>query len=250
MKWLISSLTALCCLAFAAQADEVKPASAEAAELLQAAWSAALILPETKQQRLAPAFLEIAVLSGDTDLVRTWEGRFEQTAPALQAYPDYGWHIAEPSLAQGGVSALIDTARRRADPLSFGRADALLAAGKHLALQRTDQTSLEDARRVNEALLDLAGSASKFERVVLAHAAAELAMTRCDMDLFDQAERSTTAPGNLRYAFWRGRITGSIAPLLSRVRAIESDEETREVRRVLEGYRAIQELGYCSTPKS
>lgn len=245
MRWLISSLMALYCVVCAAQADDFEPAASEPGRVLQAAWSAALILPEDKQQRLVPAFLEIALLSEDEDLLNHWETRFGQSAAPVQSYSDYGWQIAEPILQSGGVGALIDTAKRRAAPLHFGRADALLAAGKHLAVTRP-----EAARQVNQALLDLTGGASKFERVILAHAALELAMTRCDIDLFEQAERATTAPGNLRYSFWRARLTGSIAPLLARVRAIETAEDTREVRRVLEGYRAIQELGYCKPLKS
>ena len=87
--------------------------------------------------------------------------------------------------------------------------------------------------------------ASKFEKPNLAHAAAELAMARCDADVLEQALRSTDAPRNLRYAFWRSRITGRDDALLAQVRAIDEDEDTREVRRVLDGYRAILELGYC-----
>ncbi|MEO0608037.1 MAG: hypothetical protein AAFY82_07380 [Pseudomonadota bacterium] len=245
MRWLISALMALTCSVCTAQADTSEPQASEAAQVLQAAWSAALILPESKHGRLAPAFLEIAVLSEDQDLLREWERRLDQSASLAPSYADYGWQAAEPILQRGGVRALIDIAKRRAAPLSFGRADVLLAAGKRLAADRP-----EDARQINQALMDLTGGASKFERVILAHAAAELAMTRCDRDLFDRAERSTSAPGNLRYAFWRARFTGSVLPLLARVRAIESGEDTREVRRVLEGYRAIQELGYCAAPKS
>lgn len=245
MKRLVLSLLAAMSFAFAAPADTGDTPPSEADQVLQAAWGAALVLPQDKQARLAPAFLEIAALSGEPRLIQFWESRLGQSYVPQQAYPDYGWQIAEPILQQGGVRALIETANRRAEPLSFGRADALLAAGKHLTKERPDE-----ARQINQALLDLTRSASKFERVILAHAAAELAMTRCDPDLFDQAERATTAPGNLRYAFWRARMSGSVSHLLTRVRAIDNDDDTREVRRVLEGYRAIQELGYCSAPKS
>ncbi len=245
MKRLVLSLLVALGLAYAAFADTSDAAPSEADQVLQAAWGAALILPQDKQARLAPAFLEIAFLSGESDLLQFWEQRLGHSYVPLQTYPDYGWQIAEPILRQGGVSALIDMANRRADPLSFGRADALLAAGKHLTKARA-----EEARQINQALLDLTRSASQFEQVILAHAAAELAMTRCDPAMFDQAERATTAPGNLRYAFWRARMSGSVSHLFNRVRGIDNEEDTSEVRRVLEGYRAIQELGYCAAPKS
>ena len=93
--------------------------------------------------------------------------------------------------------------------------------------------------------MSLMQTASKFERPNLAHAAAELAMVRCDLDTFEDARRRTDAPENLRYAFWRARISGQDEALLTRVRAIDEDEDTREVRRVLDGYRAVLELGYC-----
>lgn len=245
MKRLILSLLAALSVAVGALADTGDSERSEADQVLQAAWGAALILPTDKQARLAPAFLEIASLSGETRLLQFWEQRLGQSYAPQPTYPDYGWQIAEPILQRGGVRALIDTANRRAEPLSFGRADALLAAGKHLTKARP-----EEALQINQALLDLTRSASQFERVILAHAAAELAMTRCDVAMFDEAERATTSPGNLRYAFWRARMSGDVSHLFSRVRAIDRDDDTREVRRVLEGYRAIQELGYCPTPKS
>ena len=240
MVRLIFSFFAFFSLSWSAHAQAVSPERSEASQVLQAAWGAALVLPEEKQVRLAPTFLEIASLSGDPQLLAFWEQRFGQEMAPINASPDYGWQPAEPILQQGGVEALISLAQRRAAPLSFGRSDALLAAGKRL--HATDPAS---AQRLNEALLDLARTASSFERPILAHAAAELAMTRCDISTFGLAEMSTTAPGNLRYAFWRSRIDGSALDILARVRAIETDKDTREVRRVLEGYRAIQERVYC-----
>ena len=230
-------------LSFGASAERADTARSEASQILEAAWGAALVLPEEKQSRLAPTFLEIAMRSGDEKLVAFWEDRFQRPAPELKSHADYGWQTAEPILQDGGVNALIDLAKRRSAPLSFGRADALLAAGRKLSASRP-----ADARKINDAMLELAGAASSFERPVLSHAAAELAMIRCDVSRFGLAEMSTTAPGNLRYAFWRARIEGNALDLLGRIRAIETDKDTREVRRVLEGYRAIQEFGYCPAP--
>lgn len=245
MKRLVSVAFFASAVCFGAHADRSDATVSDAGDVLQAAWTAALILPDEKRQRLASAFLEIALLSGDPGLVASWEARFGQPAAAPPSYPDYGWQMAAPVLESGGVDTLIDLARNKAEPLTYGRADALLAAGKRLAAEDPD-----GSRRLNLALLDLVKTASSFERAVLGHAAAELAMTRCDAGLFDRATGHTSAPNSLRYAFWRARITGNTSGLLDRVRALESEDDTRDVRQVLEGYRAIQELGYCPQQKS
>ena len=245
MKWLVTLLSGLLLGAPQVIADSLGCDKAEAACVLDAAWSAALLLPEEKRQRLANAFLEIAALSGDEAAIEKWENRFNQRVSDVPVYADYGWQVAEPILARGGVDSLLALAEQRADPLNFGRADVLLSAGKRL--NATDKTA---AQSINTAMLTMLGSASKFERPNLAHAAAELAMARCDADLLGQALRSTDAPDNLRYAFWRARIDGNATSLLSRVRSIKTEDDTRDIRRVLDGYRAILEHGYCDERKS
>lgn len=240
MKWLFSLFAALVLSAAPAAAGGPACEKSETACLLDAAWSAALVLPEEKKVRLAPAFLEIAMGADEPDLVAYWETRLNQTAPDTPPYPDYGWQKAEPLLRAGGTDALIRIAKDRAEPLNFGRADALLSAGVRL---REDDP--EGAAALNQALLEITRAASSFEKPNLAHAAAELAMARCDSATFEKALLYTDAPGNLRYAIWRARIGGHVTDLLGRIRNIDTDEDTREVRRVLEGYRAIQEFGYC-----
>lgn len=243
MKWLIPLLMAP--FFVSAAAAQLPPCEkTEAACVLDAAWSAALVLPEEKRRRLTPAFLETASLSGDPELVTYWEGRLQARAQTGRVYPDFGWQKAEPLLSAGGTARLIQVAKDRAEPLNFGRADALLSAGKRLMT-----TDLAGAEALNEALLDLTRSASAFEKPNLAHAAAELAMARCDRTRFEKALLYTDAPGNLRYTIWRKRIDGTMLDLLPQIRAIDSDQDTREVRRVLEGYRAIQEFGYCDARK-
>lgn len=243
MKWLISlCLASLFAGAVAAQSPDCD--KTETACVLDAAWSAALVLPEDKRERLAPAFLEAASNSGDAALVSFWETRLNQSARPVPAYPDFGWEKAEPLLRAGGPARLIKVAKDRAEPLNFGRADALLSAGKRLMA-----TDPEGAEALNEALMDLTRSASAFEKPNLAHAAAELAMARCDRARFEKALLYTDAPGNLRYVIWRARIDGDVRSLLPRIRAMDSGEDTRDVRRVLEGYRAIQEMGYCAARK-
>lgn len=242
MRWILLLFLSVCLSkATVAQACD----KSEAACVLDAAWTAALVLPEDKRDQLAAPFLEIAALTDDAELVSIWEARFGKSVDIVQAYPDYGWQTAEPLLASGDVDDLITRAEQRLPPLSFGRSDVLLSAGKHFRL-----SDPAIALRLNEALLSLLGSASAFERPSLAHAAAELAMARCDADLLAEATVKTDAPNSIRYAFWRARITGDGMSLLSRVRAIDLDEDTREVRRVLDGYRAILEMGYCPTVKT
>lgn len=240
MKRFLSAMLLACLAAMGAQADRSDAAPSEAGDVLQVAWSAALVLPDEKRARLSSAFLEIAILSGEPDLIAHWEMRFGQSAKPLAPYPDYGWELAAPILRTGGVDKLIELAKHKSPPLTYGRADALLAAGKHLATEDPD-----GSRKLNQTLLDLIQSASSFERAVLGHAAAELAMVRCDSDLLDRAIGYTSAPGSLRYAFWQARIHGDASGLLDRVREINNEADTRDVRQVLEGYRAIQELGYC-----
>ena len=217
----------------------------EAACILDAAWGAALLLPEETRARLEPAFLEIAHLSLNAQVLAKWEARFDRKAEHSKTYPDYGWATAEPILASRGVDGLIDLARQRAAPVSVGRADVLLAAGKHFR-----DTDPQNADRLNQVLFDLMRTASKFEKPVLAHAAAELAMIRCDADTLSRAISITESPNSLRYAFWRARIDGTSVGLVNRIRNIGSIDDTREIRRILDGYRAILEHGYCPVSKS
>ena len=245
MKWLVTLLSGFLLGAPQVAADPLTCNQPETACVLDAAWSAALLLPEEKRLRLSTAFLEVAALSDNADLIEKWENRFDRRASDVPVYADYGWQVAEPILEQGGVEALLSLAEKRADPLNFGRADVLLAAGKRL---KSDDKAA--ALKINQAMLKMLGSASSFEKPNLAHAAAELAMARCDAELLEQALRSTDAPDNLRYAFWQARIGGDARRLLSDVRAIKNEDDTRDIRRVLDGYRAILEQGYCTQPKS
>jgi len=227
-----------------AAADISSCQKSETACILDAAWGASLVLPDEKRARLTPAFLEIASGADEPQLITFWESRLAESASPAQSYPDYGWQKAEPLLREGGVAHLVRVAKDRAEPLNFGRADALLSAGTRLQADDPDASTT-----LNDALLDLTRAASSFEKPNLAHAAAELAMVRCDRERFEKALLYTDAPGNLRYAIWRARIEGNVLGLLDRIRAIDTDQDTREVRRVLEGYRAIQTFGYCDARK-
>jgi len=217
---------------------------AEAACILDAAWAAALVLPDEKQARLKPIMVTVAARTGQPDLMQYWADRLSE-APVQAAedktdYPDFGWTRANTVLGSYGVDGLIKFAKEKREPLHYGRGDILLSAGKHMVLDKPKQ-----AARLNEALFDLAGSASDFEKPELANAAAELAMHRCDLGAFDRAAALTLAPDNLRYAFWRARIVGDAQSLTGRVVTEADSEDTRHVRQVLDGYGAIIQLGYC-----
>lgn len=246
IKTVFLSLVTLSIAGFsAAQAEAVCPKT-ETACVLDAVWGAALVLPEEKQARVKPMIVEAAVRSGDDTLVSDWAGRFGIVAQPLEPMDendDYGWRNARDLIATGGVDALIETARAKRAPLSYGRSDALLAAGKHYLGK-----DAVVAKRLNDELIFLARGASDFEKSALAHAAAELAMQRCDAATLSAATAMTDAPTNLRYDFWRARVKGGAVSLVPRITDEADDEDTRHVRQALDGYRAIQELGYCVQP--
>lgn len=243
MRVLSIFLTSLIFLATPVSADSFCD-EGEAACILQAAWGAALVLPEDKKQRLKPAFVELAGQAGGADLRQVWVRKLSVDPSQLRnlsaEYGDFGWNIAEGVIEAHGVDGLIRHARDKKAPLNYGRSDALLSAGKRLF------TSQEMAgEKLNQALFDLAGSASDFERPELLNAAAELAMYRCDLDRFDLAMTLRKGPGNMRYDLWRARMVGGASTLTDRIRSEADSDDTRHVRQVLEGYRAIAELGYC-----
>ncbi len=242
IKALSACLSGLILIA-ALPAAQAEPAckQSEIACVLQAAWGAALVLPEEKQRRLQPLFLELAAHSGDAELLQTWQTRWPDMTLDAATYPDFGWEKARKIVETEGVDTLIRFAREKRAPLNFGRSDILLSAGKRMI---ADQPG--EAAKLNAALLELAASASDFEQPELANAAAELSMYRCDAAQFDKAMRLARDPRNLRYGFWQARLSGDLDGLLSRVREEADDSDTRHVRRALDGYRAIVELGYCA----
>ena len=212
--------------------------------ILEAAWGAALILPQDKQTRLHDLFIETAAMTGDAALLAYWSNRFDR-APKPEperTSANYGWQTAEPILQQSGVAGLIAKAKGREAPLHFGRGDVLLAAGKHLV-----QTQPDSAARLNQALLSLLLSASDFEQPMLADAAAELAVHRCHSADFEEAMQFVDTPQNFRYTFWRARLSGNLGELPRQIRAQAIEEDTRHVRQVLEGYQLILGQGFCPT---
>lgn len=217
----------------------------EQACMLSAIWGAALSLPEDKRTRVKPAMMEAAARSGDEALIAVWSQRLEAVIepPSDEDAADFGWRQARDLLEAGGIKELISTARARRAPLAYGRADALLAAGK-----RFTDTAPDKAKRLNDELMSLARTASDFEKNTLAHAAAELAMYRCDRQTLMTAKAMTQTPDNLRYKLWLARLDGDALALRRAITDDADTEDTRHVRQALDGYRPIQERGYCRQP--
>ncbi|MEO0548814.1 MAG: hypothetical protein AAFZ91_02760 [Pseudomonadota bacterium] len=238
------TLIAACSLFGLAVASAEGDCEPEAACVLDAVWSAALILPEDKKARVQPLFVETAALA-DPALMQNWADRFALEpvkAEPVDRETEFGWRHASTVLAEEGLDGLLQAAREKRAPLNFGRAEILFSAGERLI-----HKAPQDALRVNTALISLAGSASSFEKPSLAHAALELAMLRCDRALFADILPLTDNPLSLRYALWRARLRGNALSLLQRIRDEADDQDTRHVRQALSGYRAILEHGYCAT---
>jgi len=205
-----------------AQASELT-ASAEKAEMVEALYRAAIALPQDKREKA-----ERVIARFDDGL--------------LASEPDYGWSKAEPLLIDGGVDALIRAARQSGGPLRYARTDALLSAGVRL-----HETDPNGAARINTALLELAGKADTFELMIYAHAAAELATIRCDEVALKTAIQKSGLKDSLRYAFWRARFDGDASNLIADVWEQASSEDTSHIRQAIDGYRLIDQYGYCRT---
>ena len=148
-------------------------------------------------------------------------------------------------LARQGLDGLIESARLRRPPLHLARGDILLAAG----LQQL-QLAPDKAARLNQVLLDMLPLASEFERAGLAHAAAELAVYRCDGQQYDKALAFIEPASALHYEIWRARFKGTLTGLPQRIREEAIAEDTRHVRQVLTAYRLILEQGYCTSEQT
>ncbi|MCA8902932.1 MAG: hypothetical protein KDA53_16965 [Hyphomonas sp.] len=214
--------------------------------MFQAIWEAAAVFPESKRDRLKPVFLDTVALSGDKALLSDWQHRLGRMAAPQPDYPNYARTQAEGVIAEAGWDGFVARARAGQAPFNIGRPE-VMAAGARLAPDAATR------RRVVETMFDLAGQpradvrfGANFERGDFGHVLAELSMETCDLAAFDRAAQLTVEPDGLRYAFWRARITGDVAPLVERVRREGVGEETRFVRAAMEGYGAILEFGYCA----
>lgn len=214
--------------------------------MLEAIWFAAGRLPADKQGRVKGAFLHTVALADDPALTAGWTSRLGvPDRPVYEPVP-YASQRAEAALADGGWDQFLQRARMGARPFNVGRPE-VMAAGARLAPDAATR------KRITDAMFDLAGPPSvrrdgfdrDFEQADFGHALTELAMESCDLPMFDRAVTLTAAPELLRYALWRGRITGGAAALVPRIRDEADADDTRHVRNALEGYAPILERGYC-----
>lgn len=223
------------------------PAKAEAACMLEAAWTAAEALPETKKERLKPLFAPLALQLSDPKVRATWEARLGNSSIDV-AGTDYVRQTAEAAIREYGWEIFLQRARDGLAPLQMGRPEIMGAAIEFApdAKQRA---------RIIEMMFTLAGapdsrrisgiSVNAFERADFGHVLAERMMRDCKLTAFDRAVAMTSAPDSLRYALWRARISGGAGTLAPDLRAGDGTDDTSHVRQALEGYSAVLTLGYC-----
>lgn len=221
MRWLFA------CVGFAifscspisfAQSAQVDTHKAALIETLE---RAALDLPEDKRHRAQSAIDQFKLGKVVSDY-------------------SYGWDRADPILKQGGIDALIREAQMPRGALRYAKTDALLAAGVMLGSE-----DAQGAERLNATLLDMARRADEFEKAVYAHSAAELAAIRCDRQAFESALTLLPYPESLRYRFWGARINGETGRVLADRSITAESDDTRYIRQAIDGYRLIQDFGYC-----
>lgn len=252
MKWagfliLAAGLWAAPALAKPANVDALVCAPAdEASCMLDAAWTAALLLPPEKLDRVKPLFAPlVSTLPGAAQT--RWTQRIGDAGPERPS-PDYLRRTAETAIRQIGWDGFIERARSGAAPLHMGRPE-IMAAAIDLAPDAAKRAQLI------ELMFSLAGpskpgrisgfSDDDFERADFGHVLAERMMRDCRLSQFDRAVALTNAPDALRYRLWRARITGGAGALAPDIREGDGTEDTRHVRQVLEGYSPILTLGYC-----
>ena len=223
------------------------PAKDEAACMLEAAWTAAEALPETKQARLTPLFGPLALHLTDPEVRAVWDARLGETGIDV-AGTDYVRQTAETAIRGYGWEMFLQRARDGLAPVHMGRPEIMGAA-----IELAPDT--KQRARVIEMMFSLAGTAdirkistisvNAFERADFGHVLAERMMRDCRLAEFDRAVALTAAPESLRYALWRARITGGAGALAPDIRAGDGSDDTSHVRQALEGYGAILSLGYC-----
>jgi len=224
------------------------PARGEAACMLDAAWSAALLLPPDKAERVKPLFAPPALQLTDPKARALWNERLSDT-PVDIPYEDYVRRTAESTIREHGWDGFQQLARDGAAPLHMGRPE-IMAAAVDLAPDAARRAQLIDL------MFTLAGKPRSgqgsgindeaFEQADFGHVLAERMMRDCKLAEFDRAAALTNAPDALRYRLWRARITGGAGKLAPDIRAGDGSGDTRHVRQALEGYGAILTLGYCA----
>ena len=209
--------------------------------LLETIWEQAERLEPQQQEQIKPLLLEVAALSGDDVTLKRWEARTGQGYVAPEPFENYSLEKVRKFVDAEGWDEFFLRAKSRAHPMNSGRPEMMAAAAHHLA---DDQT----AARIY-ALMEELGRADRsqaaFERASFGHALVEAAMHRCDIELFDRALEMTDAPGSIRYAVWRTRMTGDVETLRSRIIDDFDPSSPSILRLALSGYADILRAGEC-----
>jgi hypothetical protein len=233
-------------MAPAALAQTACPAGqAEAACMLDAAWTAAEDLPAKKLERVKPLFVPLALKLTDPKARAVWDIRLGDTGADVEG-TDYVRQTAETAVREYGWEGFLQRAQAGLAPLHMGRPEIMGAA---IALA----PDTKQRARLVQMMFDLAGQPPKsaklsmedFERGDFGHVLAERMMRDCRLAEFDQAVALTAVPDALRYKLWRTRITGGAGALAGEIRLGDGSDDTSHVRQALEGYGALMSLGYC-----
>lgn len=216
--------------------------------MLDAAWSAALLLPPEKLERVKPLFVVPALKLSGAEAKARWDARLGETEVEMP-YEDYVRRTAETVVRETGWEGFVRLARDGAAPLHMGRPEIMAAAIEFAP-------DSQQRARLIEMMFFLAGApdtaargsinADDFERADFGHVLAERMMRDCRLAEFDRAVALTAAPDALRYRLWRARITGGAGQLAGDIRAGGGTEDSSHVRQALEGYGAVLSLGYCA----
>jgi len=220
----------------------------EAACLLDAAWTSALLLPPEKLERVKPLFAPLALQLKDKAARASWDRRLGDV-PVDMAEEDYVRRTAETAVREYGWEGFLQRAREGAAPLQMGRPEIMAAAAEFAPDSKQRARLIElmfalagtpDGRQVSGISLDA------FERADFGHVLAERMMRDCKLAGFDRAVALTAAPDALRYKLWRARITGNAGALAQDIRAGDAAGDTSHVRQALEGIAPLLSLGYCT----
>jgi len=229
----------------AALAQDAAAGVGETADaVFEQVWSSASTLKPELRGRLGPQFMETVILSGDDALIQRWQSRTGAEPRPPYEGEDWALSKARALVEAEGWDGFISRARTRQAPMNMGRPEKMAAATLHLA----DDAMAE--RLISEMFTMAAADRSEagFEKASFGHSLAEVAMQRCDIDMFDRALALTDGPDGLRYAFWRARMTGDVSSAAARIGQEHDGSSTSVLRQALDGYSAVLRLGVCPAP--
>lgn len=227
---------------FTAVADDIEPlADCGTACILEVIWEKVEHLEPKKRDRIEVIFLETVAAANMPELNAIWERRSGRPVKAAEPYSDYALEKVSKFLDAQGWGAFFRYAETRTRPFNSGRPEMMAAAAEHLA----DEATAERIYDVMETYASREHGEFAFERNSFGHALAEAAMKRCDIEGFERALRFTDAPNNIRYAFWRTRMSGGLADIKERIEVDFDESDTALLRQSLDGLSDVLRLEPC-----